>query len=123
MLAAIETYKELAIARIRVHCAGHANGAKLVFIVREFGIQLLPRATHAGAIRITRLRHKAGNDAVENHPVIETAIGKFGNTGNMVWRQIGKHPDLYLPFGCVEKQRWSAVSICRIGHDKKTGSQ
>ena len=70
--------EELAAGAVREHRTCHrentARVAQIVFktIVRKLAADRIAGASHAGALRIAALNHKAGNDTVKNGAVVKT---------------------------------------------------
>lgn len=85
----VEADEELAVRRVRIIGTRHrAYAAHMRFSI-EFLRQIwLGRTAHAGAVRATALRHKAGNHAMELHTVVKAFTGEFLNARYMVRRKI-----------------------------------
>ena len=74
--------EELASSRVRHHGSCHGDDSSFVLqiiietVLAEFSLYAVARAAHAGTLRISALDHKAGNDSVENEPVIKVMVYK-----------------------------------------------
>ena len=63
-------------------------------LATELGLEVgLVGAAHAAAGRIAALRHEAGDDAVEDDPVVKAFVGQLPDPRDMLRREIGAQPD------------------------------
>ena len=90
----VKADEKLAVRAVRVlrprHRAHAANVREAVKFLRQIGQRT---AAHAGAGRITALRHEAGDDAVENNAVVKAFAGELGDAFDVQRRQIGAQAD------------------------------
>src|SRR5580704_15982498 len=73
----VEADEELAVAGIRVLRARHRDGAALVRLARELGLELLAGAPRAGAGGIAGLRHEAVDHPMKHHAVVKALAHQF----------------------------------------------
>src|SRR5215470_11917449 len=85
----IETDEKLAVARIGVARTRHRSGAALMRCAVEFGLELLARSTHPGALRAARLCHEAVDDAMKYDPIIETLSHQLLDARHVAGRKVG----------------------------------
>eukprot|EP01089_Gocevia_fonbrunei_P008701 TRINITY_DN20410_c0_g1_i1.p1 TRINITY_DN20410_c0_g1~~TRINITY_DN20410_c0_g1_i1.p1 ORF type:complete len:168 (+),score=12.83 TRINITY_DN20410_c0_g1_i1:247-750(+) len=90
----VKADEELAVGAVGIGGAGHRTDAAGVALPRELGLQVgLGRARGAGSGRVAALGHEAGDDAVEDHAVVEAFPGQFGDAGGVTGGQIGAQLD------------------------------
>jgi hypothetical protein len=90
----VETDEELAVGAVRIRCAGHRAGAADVRLAAELGLEVgTIGSTGAAARRIAALGHEAGNDPVEGHAVVETALRQRLDALDMAGRKVGPELD------------------------------
>ena len=73
--------EELAARRIGHHGACHGEDAAIMLevvlaeaVVLELALDPVARAAHAGALGVAALDHEAGDDPVEDEPVVEALV-------------------------------------------------
>ncbi len=74
--------------------------------VREFGLEVgLVAAAHAASCRVPALGHEAGDDPVEHDAVVETVLGQFGDSLDVIGGEVGaKLDDDIAAGGKVKRQ-------------------
>src|SRR5262249_16334348 len=87
-------------------------GAALVRCAVEFGLELLARSAHPGALRAARLRHEAIDDAMKYDPIVETLSHQFLDARHVAGRKVGPHLDDNPAFGGHENHRVFGRHCC-----------
>ena len=77
----------------------------------ELGLELLAGPAGAGALRASRLRHEAVDDAVKDDAVVEAVAHQLLDARDMTGREVGPHFDHDIALGGLQSQR-----IFRLGH-------
>src|ERR1700692_1427228 len=87
----VEADEELAVAGIRARGARHRGGAADMWLLVEFGLQLLAGSAVAGARRTAVLRHEAVDHAMEHDAVVKSFAHQFLDPGDVTGGKIGPH--------------------------------
>src|ERR1700675_2871191 len=77
---------ELAAGGVGVVAPRHGDGAAVVLVLVELGLDLVPGAARAVALRIAALHDEVGLDAVKGQPVVEALLGE----GDEVLDRLGR---------------------------------
>src|SRR5690606_12246790 len=108
-----EADEELAVAGVRVHGAGHRDGAALVLLRGELRLELLTRAAGAGAPRATSLGHEAVDHAMEDNAVVEAVADEFLDAADMAGCEVGAHLNDDGALGGLHHQRVFRIFVVR----------
>src|SRR5687768_18077326 len=110
----LEADEELAVGAVRILRARHRGGAADVGLAAELGPEVgLVGTAHAAPGRVAALGHEAGDDAVEDDPVVETFLDQLPYPGDVPGREIG--PKLDDDVAAAAEVEDQGVEL--VGHD------
>ena len=94
--------KELRTGRVRVAGTSHRQHTRFMRLGIKFLLNGVAGAPGAISQRAAHLNHEAGNDAVENNPVVETYLRQGQNVLHVAGSDVGVHVEQHFAHRRVE---------------------